>query len=177
MIRRGKLKRKYKDFQEKVLLWCDRVPYLTDEQNTEVFQLLVRDEIDIGEADLLSRLFENSDYLLLTGDKKALRALATNEDLKGIRQGLSGRVICLEVAIEILVRKVGVKKVAAAFAPLCPHNQTLGIVFSRGEETAEADCLSALCSYVNELGREVDPGFLYRVEADWLASTKPSSLG
>ncbi len=163
MLRKGRMRRKYGEFVETILAWCESVAPIDDAvADCEIRQLLVRDNIDPGEASLFALLFENPGYLLTTADKRSLRELASSEDLQVVRRSLAGRVICLEAAIEILVGKLGIRRVAEAFTPLRPYNRTLGVFFSRGEETREADCLEALHSYIQELTLDVGPNFLFR---------------
>lgn len=165
MLRKSRKARKYRDLMEILLDWCEKVAPIEDAaEDDEVRQLLVRDDIDPGEAGLFALLYENPGYLLTTGDKRSLRELASSEDLQVVRQSLSGRVICLETAVELLVAKLGIQRVAEAFTPLRPYNRTLSVIFSRGEETSETDCLEALRSYIRELTEDVGPDFLFSGE-------------
>jgi hypothetical protein len=162
MLRRGQKAQKYRDLKEILLDWCEKVAPLKEApENDEIRQLLVRDDIDPGEAVLFALLYENPGYLLTTGDKRCLKELASGEDLCDVQRSLSGRVICMETAIEILVARLGIRRVAAAFTPLRPYNRTLSVIFSRGEETSETDCLEALRSYIRELTEDVGPDFLF----------------
>lgn len=51
---------------------------------------------------------------MLTGDKRSLIALADAPTLAGLRAALSGRVMCLEQALERVVARIGLPTVLAS---------------------------------------------------------------
>lgn len=100
---------------DRALAFVDGAHMLPDAPTPEYFDPLVRvEDIDIGDALLMSAaLALTSDPLLLTGDKKCLRALATTSEVSDIHSRLSGRVVCLEEMVRamILHEDVGFSKV------------------------------------------------------------------
>lgn len=68
-------------------------------------------DVDAGEALLVAQAASTPNALLLTGDKRCLRALAASESAQGILHALQGRVICLEQALILLARRWGFENV------------------------------------------------------------------
>jgi hypothetical protein len=150
--------------RQRVLRLCDRVQALIEppsDRNIRKMMLGV-DDIDPGEADLFALLVERPAHLLMTGDKRAILALASVDTLGPLCKSICGRVICLEVAIQHLIREKGMDSIAHAIAPLRKYNRMIGAVFSSGENTSEQDCLAGLSSYVKDLVRKTGPSFLFR---------------
>lgn len=165
MIRRGPLARKYPDDGcQRVLALCNQVePLIEAATASHTRQVLAGvDNIDVGEAELFAIMAERPEFRLLTGDKRSLVALASTPELHSLYRSLSGRIICLEVAIERLIREMGAAPIARALTPLRKYNRMLSAVFSRGEETPVEDCLDGLSSYINDLVRKTGPSLLLR---------------
>ncbi len=158
-----KFQEKYsKPVRDKALAWCDKVKSITERpENDDALQrLAAADRIDEGEALLFGLMAEQELYLLASGDKVAMRALAQGANLKDVRQAVSGRIICLEAVVGLLVKSVGTSKTATAFAPLRDGNGTLRALFSQGEQTPQEACLAGIASYLNDLIKDVGRGFL-----------------
>jgi len=123
-------------------------------------QLAAVSDIDLGEALLYALAAERPAYILASGDKRAMRALARDTRLKNIRDALAGRLLCLEAAVAMLVRRGDITALAKAFAPLCSVNAVLRVAFSRGAATTTKQCLQALRTYLEELESEVGSDLL-----------------
>jgi hypothetical protein len=151
-----------KSVLDRALALCQKVPSLLDRPtNDDALQrLATTDKIDEGEAVMFGVMAEQELYLLAPGDKVAMRALAKGTGLEDIKRAVSGRIICLESVVRLLVKSVGTSKTAAAFTPLRDGNVTLRVLFSRGELTTEEDCLAGIASYLNELIQDVGDNFL-----------------
>lgn len=166
LIRGVRFRQKYpEDLREALLRLCDEIRPLTDRpsESDDLLQRLATVEgIDDGEAQLFARMTEHAGHYLVTGDKRSIIRLAESKDLYSIYQSLCGRVVCLEIVLKRLIEDRGVRYVATAVTPLRSYNKTLSAVFSRGEETPVADCLSGLSSYIADLEEKVGPKFLLR---------------
>ena len=110
---------------------------------------------------MFALLAENRSWLLTTGDRRLLVALATDPDLGGVCADLAGRLVCLETLIRLLVVHDGLEKTAAAFAPVRETNQKLEVIFSEGNASNLKECLAAIDSYLLALRREVGESSLY----------------
>lgn len=116
--------------------------------------------IDLGEAELFALLAEHEGYYLTTGDKRALVALATREELTELRQRVAGRIIRLESVLKLLVDRNGAKKTAQAFRTLRTH-RTIGVLLSDPQARSDDVCRQGIDSYLNDLNRKTGGGFLF----------------
>jgi len=117
-------------------------------------------DIDPGEAGLLAMLSEHSGCYLSTGDKRALVALATRKEVAEVRRRVSGRVICLESVLRLLVVRNGASAMAHAFQPLRTH-RTIAILLSDPQTSSQEVCLQGIDSYLNALLQQTGDGFLH----------------
>lgn len=141
---------------------CKTVPEVADRPSDDVFQQLIAvPEIDEGEALLYGLLAHQPGHYLTSGDKRAMQAVAVRPDLKGVRQRVAGRVICLECLLKLLVRRDGVEAIAMAFA-VFPQHKTFQVVFSSLNVTDQTRCLASLDSYLRDLRRQVGDDFLFQ---------------
>jgi hypothetical protein len=123
-------------------------------------RLIACEGIDDGEALLFALLAEQKKWMLATGDKKAIIALATTPALQDVRDLIRGRIICLETIILALISKHGIASVASGFAPLREQHATLRFVFPKGELTKESVCRKEIAFYLNQLEKKVGTDFL-----------------
>lgn len=115
-------------------------------------------DLDDGEVQLIAAMMDQDNYFLASGDKRAIRAAAGNQWVRGQVQGC---IICLETVLIELVCRDGVEVVASAFSVLREVNTTLRVVFSRGDDSSHENCIAGLDSYLNELIADVGSDFLY----------------
>ncbi len=127
----------------------DRVPSLPD---TWRDQLVGRHEIDPGEAILFGVAAAEPDSLVVTGDKRAIRALSGLPELSSL---LRGRVVCLEAMVLRLIAARGIAFVSRGIAPALAFDRTLQVCFTSGDPTA------GLRSYFRALQEDASPGLLY----------------
>jgi hypothetical protein len=162
MLERGRLARKYPPgIREKVRSWCAVIEPLTHAPSPETRQRLLEVEgVHDGEATLFGLLFENPQYLLLSGDKVAMRALREDPGLTDVYESLCGRVACSEWVLLALLEKLGVRRLAEAVAPMREHSGMLNQIFSMGVDTPETHCREGLASYLAELVRDLGAPFL-----------------
>jgi|GEM_PF-919746 len=163
------MRKKYpEELRNKVLSDCDRIPGLDDAPtDADVMDRLIQiDRIDDGEVLLYASVHEQKCWLLGSGDKRAMTALATAESVADVRDGIAGRVISLEVVCELLLKADDVNTITKAFLPLKDVNVTLKSVFGSGGPFKTEDRLEAVASYHRDLEKTVGKDFLYRVESD-----------
>jgi len=119
---------------------------------SEELQLLASiDGIDAGEAVLFSATAEFDQYLLATGDKTSLRALALAPACRPVAQRIRGHVICLEQIVKRLIQHFGFLFVKNKIVPSRACDTALSAAFGSGWDATESNVLAALDSYINEL--------------------------
>jgi len=155
MLRRGSLVRRYGDENCALLAAIAAPALVAPSPSVEWLDRLVSTpDIDVGEAQLLALTAERG-LLLMTGDKRALRAVAS---VPGFAERLSGRIVVLEAVLLALCRSKGTEAVRAAVRPIVAIDQSVKIAFSSGNP----DCEAALWSYFDDLQRHVLPLQLWR---------------
>jgi hypothetical protein len=119
---------------------------------SEELQLLAGvDDIDPGEAVLFTATAQFDQYLLATGDKNSLRALASTSVCRPIAQRLCGHVICFEQIIKRVIQHCGFSYVQDKVIPARACDTALRVAFGLGSDATEASVLATLDSYINEL--------------------------
>jgi hypothetical protein len=155
MLRRGSVPKRFgKDNCEALIEIADAIPPIQASTSQWLDQFLPVPGIDPGEAQLFS-VAADQKFLLVSGDKRALRALGKIEDAA---QALSGLVVTLEAALIALHGSIGADDLRSRVAPLRQFDTTVGVCFS----DSNADPLSALWSYYGSLASEVAPLSLWR---------------
>lgn len=150
MLRRGSLPRRYgAEACEALLPSAEQMfPILVaDPQSLDPFVSI--NDIDPGEAQLLATAVR-SDALLLSGDKRALRALAALTDPLN---ALKGRIVTIEAILLALADRIELTELRKRANLAAPFDQTLKICFS----SDNPDPLSGLRSYFKSLEAEVSP--------------------
>lgn len=158
MLRRGKLVKRYGPEHCAVLgSLVALIAEIDTPSERWLAPLLNIPDVDAGEAQLLALAAERSE-LLLSGDKRSLRAVARIPDLLA---ALSGRIVTLEAILIELCRRRGIDAIRASVAPLIdlePPDPAFRVCFSAGN----ADPISALRSYLRYLEDEAAPLKLWR---------------
>lgn len=109
-------------------------------------------EIDAGEIVLLAATARFTDYLLLTGDKRCLRAVATSPECAEIAARIQGRVVCFEQVICRVIRHTGFERVRAKVVPvLATCDTALRASFGSGGLAIEGEAMACLRSYIAEI--------------------------
>jgi hypothetical protein len=109
------------------------------------------DGIDAGEAVLFTAAAEFDQYLLATGDKTSLRALALTPVCLPIAQRIRGHVICLEQIVRRLIQHFGFFYVRDKVVPARACDTALSVAFGSAWDATEPNVLAALDGYINEL--------------------------
>ncbi len=148
------------DQADRIILWCGRIPPWTEPGSLPLSKRLAKyRRIDPGEVLLLATLAERPNFFLLSGDKNWMRVLGSSLELQDIREAISGRVICLERLLEVLIKKLGMRGAARLLSPARKRNKTLAVLLSEGERTSEAHCREGLRAYLDELEQTLGADF------------------
>jgi len=164
LTRGRKFKEKYPDEARQAALTLARAvaPITERPANDALFQRLIDADIDGGEALMFALVAEHQSWMLTTGDKRALLALAQHHDLADARAALAGRLVCMETVLRLLVTNDGVEKIAKSFAVVRDCDTKLRVVFSEANATNIDSCLEGIDSYLSVLRREVGEELLYK---------------
>jgi hypothetical protein len=107
--------------------------------------------VDAGEAVLFSATIRFDHYLLATGDKNSLCAVASTPACWSIALRLCGHVICLEQIVTRVVQHFGFGYVKDKIVPVRSCDTALRAAFGSGDAAAESNVLATLDGYINEL--------------------------
>jgi len=108
------------------------------------------DNIDGGEKFLFAAAVEINNPLLITGDKRALKALlAHQKQLSTVFSSLQNAVVTFESAVLLAMDKFGFAIVKQKLLGSPKPDGTLRLVLR--SETLEADFIECLCSYSKEV--------------------------
>lgn len=118
----------------------------------EELQLLAEvDGIDAGEAVLFSATIRFEHYLLATGDKNSLRAVASAPACQPIALRLCGHVICLEQIVTRVIQHFGFAYGKDKIVPARSCDTALRAAFGSGNAATGSNVLATLEGYINEL--------------------------
>lgn len=140
---------------ERALEFVRSVRHLSDPPDlSEYTTLLAIPRIDAGEALLFTATRGVPEFLVITGDKNALRALARSGADTETYDRLRGRVLCFEQVIMRLFNAVGFETVRERAVPAARCDGALGAVFSSGIATPEQAARQGLNRYISRLWEE-----------------------
>ena len=122
------------------------------------------DNIDDGEAELFATLYEHPVYLLGSGDKRALIALGSTPELVDVRTALKGRILSLETALILLVRKFGATHVGSKLQPLAAKHNTIYILFGTKTTFDDSEAIRQIRSYLDHLVTQIGHPLLYPID-------------
>jgi hypothetical protein len=106
-------------------------------------------QIDVGEAVLFSLLMDNHESCLLTGDKKALKSLATLD----CADRVSGRIITIEQIMLICLKKMGEEWFKSNVCPFKDIDTSIRLVMGSCCQHAGINLIEGLLSFINEIMR------------------------
>lgn len=107
--------------------------------------------IDVGEAVLIASTHSMEDFIIATGDKRCLIALAESKKCAAIRSRIAGRVVCLEQVILRLIDSMGFEAVKAKVLPAFECDAALDAAFGSGALSNEEAVIDALSRYIRNL--------------------------
>ncbi|MGC8732719.1 MAG: hypothetical protein ACP5RC_10745 [Halothiobacillaceae bacterium] len=114
--------------------------------------------IDAGEAVLLARLIEDQEALFLTGDKRALRAVAAMDRM--VRATIAERVVPVECVIKCVLDAYGIEELRARTCTWKEIDKAVSIVMGSRCDRAESSVREGLASYLGELHGLCQPSLI-----------------
>lgn len=103
---------------------------------------------DAGEITLVAYALENPSSMVFTGDKRALRTLASHPALLQTAASMTGRCVHLEMVIRTLAVRLGWRRVTSAIAGAPAEDAALHRIFTN---PTESDIKNALDASINSL--------------------------
>lgn len=142
MLRRGSLRRRVGDAKCDALLpLALRLPEIPQPPASWLDILATLADVDAGEAQLLACAAE-LDVLLMSGDKRALRAV---KGVAELRKALHGKVVLVESVLLALCLRDGDETVRRAVLPCLTMDTMISVAFSPGNASPR-DALRAYLS-------------------------------
>jgi hypothetical protein len=133
---------------------------LSDDYNVMMLEELADIRgIDSGEAALLSYVVNDDDRLLLTGDKRAIRALAGTS----FATQFAGRIIIIEQLLLLYLQHFGREWLLRRLCPNRELDGMLKVVFGANCDNEEPEIHAALLSYIDEVDKFMSPSLLWRL--------------
>ena len=155
MLERGRLRKKYGDFKsDRLRKLADEFPVAPNSSSKWLDELSAESSIDPGEAQLFALAAEH-EIRILTGDKRALEALAKVSD---IHPHLSGNVVTLESVLTGLHEQLPETQLRQKGKVLGQHDQMAKAVFG----STASDLGEALNSYLRDVESRTQPLRLWR---------------
>lgn len=115
--------------------------------------------LDAGEITLIAMLCSDLQAMLVTGDKRALRALAT-PGLEDIVKRVAGRIVCLEQVMLSALDRLGVGAVAMSIESHRDLDVAVRCAVPLPPYAVELEVRKGLLSYIEDLRKDV-PSLLY----------------
>jgi hypothetical protein len=132
-------------------------------------------DLDSGESQLLAVLIGRSALLLVTGDKRAVRAIEPIVIARGYDHQVAGRVACLEQIVMTLIERYGIERFRDRVCNETEIDMTMTICFkcASGSYCLESVAQS-LNSYIGDIRRHA-PNVL--VNSDKISTVIPKEDG
>jgi len=157
MLRRGSLTRKYgAEACAELVPLAESIQTITAADAAWLDRLALIPTIDPGEAQLFATAAHHS-VMVMTGDKRALRAL---KDIEDYAEALTGRIVVLEAIILAFCNRFGHTEVRRRLGSLTMNDLTLDICFSADNH----DPPKALESFYRDLAAELHPLRLWEAQ-------------
>lgn len=153
MLKRGKLRKMLGDLaSDEIASKAQGVQAMENPSSQWIERLAGAEAVDPGEAQLFA-LAAETDRIVVSGDKRALRAL---KDVPDICDMLRGRIVALEAALIALCDLHGSDHIKGRVGPLVAIDTAMRVCFSSGSPP------DALMSYFRHLEGEVAPLCLWQ---------------
>lgn len=154
MLRKGRLRQKLgEQLCDHLIPMVESIPALPQPEAIWLDKLASVQAIDPGEAQIYALAAAN-ETMVLSGDKRALRAL---KDIPEYVGALSGRIVVLEAVLIALCDGLGAAEVERRIQPLVAHDKMVQICFSSENFSPR----EALDSYYRSLSAELEPLVLW----------------
>lgn len=115
--------------------------------------------VDAGEAVMLARLIDDPNALLVTGDKRALRAVAAMDP--SVKASLVARVVPVECIIKCVLDTYGIAELRARVCAWRSIDKALSVVMGSRCDLPESSVRDGLASYLGELHALCDPSMIH----------------
>lgn len=115
--------------------------------------------LDAGEITLIAMLCSDPQAMLVTGDKRALLALAA-PGLEDIVKRIAGRIVCLEQVVLSALDRLGVGTLATSIGPHRDLDVAVRCAVPLPPYAVELEVRKGLLSYIEDL-RKGAPSLLY----------------
>jgi hypothetical protein len=112
--------------------------------------------IDSGEAVLIALSSRSAGPLLVTGDKRSLRALAAEPRCAAIVQRLAGRVVTLEQILHLIVSTYPFDALTAKIVPAVAVDTAIRAIWGSGPLSKRESVLERLEAYIRDLRSQTD---------------------
>lgn len=154
MLKKGGLRTFYgPELCDNIMPIALKTPTVSQPSDVWLDKLTPVPAIDAGEAQIFAAGAENG-LLVMTGDKRALRALKDIADFPG---ALAGRIVVFEAILIALCDQFGSDEVRQYVQFLAASDKMVQICFSQGD----SEPTEGLLSYYSELKVELDPIVLW----------------
>ncbi|WP_372721558.1 hypothetical protein [Novipirellula sp.] len=124
----------------------------------EIVQQISSPKLDAGEVVLISAAFDQSNAVVCTGDKRAMRALANHPLINKFAEGFQGKFLCIEHALLLAINHHGFfhvrDKVALGLKEGFSLDTAICSAFGSGMHASEDNAKSALLAYVEDLRKD-----------------------
>lgn len=159
MLRRGRLRTAFgAEACDALLPTAQSMPVAIRAGETWLNKLTSVQDIDPGEAQLFAAVAD-SPLLVLSGDKRALRAI---KDVAGFAEALHGRVVAFETMLLCLCDKLGPEEMRRRVDRLAHLDKVTQVCFSAGN----TDPRGTLLSYHRSLEAELLPLTLWHHQVE-----------
>lgn len=115
--------------------------------------------LDVGESQLYAMAIMQPETIVLTGDKRSIKAAEQLREIAHRVTSLDGRVACLEQAVEAMNERFGFELIRALVCSEPGADKAMSICFSCWNETPAVDEGAGLRSYIATV-RETAPNLL-----------------
>lgn len=166
-LRKGRsLQRRLTEEQrQRAIALAEAITPLNDRPcDDSLIEQLSVENIDPGEALLFATLCEQSAWLLTTGDRRSLIALGSDVRCETVRARLAGRILALESALVLIVRRLGAAETGRRLLPLCKAHHTLDILFGHKTTFDDVETFRQLDSYLRDLQQHVGTDLLFPLD-------------
>jgi hypothetical protein len=154
MLRGGKLRKLFgADMCDSLVPIARCIPAMSPAGDDWLERFIGIPAIDPGDAQIFAVAAEYG-MMVLTGDKRALRAL---KNVSGIPTALSGRIVVFEAVLLALCDRLGAAELRRRIQPLVTSDQVVRICFSN----PDSDPYEGLRSYFQHLAAELSPLVLW----------------
>jgi len=116
-----------------------------------------------GDINIVDKACELRDAILLTGDKRCIRAIATSNDIRFVYNSLATRIICFEEVIRALIIAISFESVRDAVVPVLACDKVLRSAFGSGMQTTEENAINVLVAYIDDLEKITGKNWLRKL--------------